>query len=206
MNFCPACDFMVYTKKQKEVNKLINYCKNCEWSGEYQSSGDNSICVYRKNYSNDFLAQQAITSKYTVNDPTLPRISNIDCINENCLTNVSFHEDRSIHILQATALIEKLGKSGDLLEKFYTSKTITPEKYKNTVVNSNEIITEFDETVNVSIFSDFYGTPIDLSGNEIILNKYENPPYAEIIFIKYDPINLKYLYLCSTCKTTWKSE
>ena len=88
MNFCPSCDFMVYTKKLKDENKLINYCKNCEWSGEYQSSGGGSICVYSKNYSNDFLAQQAITSKYTVNDPTLPRISNIDCINENCLTNL----------------------------------------------------------------------------------------------------------------------
>jgi DNA-directed RNA polymerase subunit M/transcription elongation factor TFIIS len=26
----------------------------------------------------------------------------------------------------------------------------------------------------------------------------------EIIYIRYDNINMKYLYLCSTCDTTWK--
>jgi DNA-directed RNA polymerase subunit RPC12/RpoP len=27
----------------------------------------------------------------------------------------------------------------------------------------------------------------------------------EIIFIRYDDVNIKYVYLCSTCETTWKS-
>jgi len=27
----------------------------------------------------------------------------------------------------------------------------------------------------------------------------------EIIFIRYDDVNIKYVYLCSTCDTTWKS-
>jgi aspartate carbamoyltransferase regulatory subunit len=27
----------------------------------------------------------------------------------------------------------------------------------------------------------------------------------EIIYIRYDEDNLKYLYLCSTCDTTWKT-
>ena len=27
----------------------------------------------------------------------------------------------------------------------------------------------------------------------------------EIIYIRYDEINLKYMYLCSTCDTTWKA-
>ena len=27
----------------------------------------------------------------------------------------------------------------------------------------------------------------------------------EIIYIRYDDINIKYIYLCSTCDTTWKS-
>ena len=29
---------------------------------------------------------------------------------------------------------------------------------------------------------------------------------AEIILIRYDNINLKYIYLCSTCDYTWKSD
>jgi DNA-directed RNA polymerase subunit M/transcription elongation factor TFIIS len=27
----------------------------------------------------------------------------------------------------------------------------------------------------------------------------------EIIYIRYDEVNLKYMYLCSTCDTTWKA-
>ena len=27
----------------------------------------------------------------------------------------------------------------------------------------------------------------------------------EIIFMRYDDVNIKYVYLCSTCDTTWKS-
>lgn len=33
-------------------------------------------------------------------------------------------------------------------------------------------------------------------------NKTEN---KEIIYIRYDEINIKYIYLCSTCHTNWKS-
>ena len=28
---------------------------------------------------------------------------------------------------------------------------------------------------------------------------------AEIIYMRYDDTNLKYIYICSTCDTTWKS-
>jgi DNA-directed RNA polymerase subunit M/transcription elongation factor TFIIS len=28
----------------------------------------------------------------------------------------------------------------------------------------------------------------------------------EIIYIRYDDINMKYVYLCSTCNTVWKTE
>ena len=36
------------------------------------------------------------------------------------------------------------------------------------------------------------------------LNKDATP--REIIYIRYDDINLKYIYLCSTCDTVWKTE
>ena len=29
---------------------------------------------------------------------------------------------------------------------------------------------------------------------------------AEIIYIRYDDANLKYIYICSTCDTTWKTD
>ncbi len=35
-------------------------------------------------------------------------------------------------------------------------------------------------------------------------NKEDNP--REIIYIRYDDTNMKYVYLCSTCDTVWKTE
>lgn len=33
----------------------------------------------------------------------------------------------------------------------------------------------------------------------------KNDP-REIIYIRYDDVNINYVYLCSTCDTTWKTE
>ena len=33
----------------------------------------------------------------------------------------------------------------------------------------------------------------------------KNEP-REIIYIRYDDLNINYVYLCSTCDTTWKTE
>jgi DNA-directed RNA polymerase subunit M/transcription elongation factor TFIIS len=35
-------------------------------------------------------------------------------------------------------------------------------------------------------------------------NTHETP--REIIYIRYDDVNMKYIYLCSTCDTTWKTD
>ena len=56
MNFCPKCQFMVYTKLNSDKKGLINYCKNCSWEGDYIHDQDN-ICVYTKNYSKDYIIQ-----------------------------------------------------------------------------------------------------------------------------------------------------
>ena len=33
----------------------------------------------------------------------------------------------------------------------------------------------------------------------------EEPKPAEVIYIRYDDSNLKYIYMCVTCDTTWKT-
>jgi len=39
---------------------------------------------------------------------------------------------------------------------------------------------------------------------DCLTNKEDKP--REIIYIRYDDINMKYVYLCSTCDTVWKTE
>ena len=92
MNFCPKCEFMVYTKtSDDESKKLINYCKNCFWSGDYITELDENsdkISVYSKKYSDDYVSHSIYTNSNIVHDNTLPRINNIKCIHADCVSNI----------------------------------------------------------------------------------------------------------------------
>ena len=196
MNFCPECNFMVYTKLVKETQDLRNYCKNCSWEGEYIKNDEESICVFKKKYSNDFLAEKSYTNKYTIYDPTLPRVSNIPCVNDKCLTNQDFNELK-------TLCFENVMEDFNLKE-FIDSKGIGEELYKIIQINQDEMLVEFDETMDVlNIFSDELNK-INIVGEKSTIKQYIKPN-REIIFIKYDNLNMKYLYLCSTCQTSWKN-
>ncbi len=37
-------------------------------------------------------------------------------------------------------------------------------------------------------------------------NKTKDPEPREIIYIRYDNLNMKYVYLCSSCDHAWKTE
>ena len=66
------------------------------------------------------------------------------------------------------------------------------------------MLVEFDETMDVlNIFSDELNK-INIVGEKSTIKQYIKPN-REIIFIKYDNLNMKYLYLCSTCQTSWKN-
>jgi hypothetical protein len=182
---------MVYTKLAEDTAKLSKYCKNCGWSGDIDNLDK---CVYSRNYSDDFIAQRLITNKYTLYDPTLPRVSSIKCINDNCLTNKSGLENsikitipQSIETDTVSTEIEKLG------------------------VKSIEIFRINNKSVGV-----IFGNKEDLESGKSLLNSLEFEGESvkiseltkvdrEIIFIKFDNSNMKYLYMCSTCGTSWKT-
>ena len=42
--------------------------------------------------------------------------------------------------------------------------------------------------------------------SECDTNNTHNAVQREIIYIRYDNINIKYIYLCSTCDTVWNTE
>ena len=128
--FCPDCGFILFLKKNLdkddnvidtnyEENSLLNYCKNCNYHTKF--THENTI-VFKKNYGDTYQVENKIQNEYLIYDPTLPRISNIDCINTTCISNT-------------------------------------------------------DESVK-----------------------------KEIIFIKFDEDNMKYLYLCKHCKASWTNK
>ncbi len=120
MKFCIKCDNMYYIGiNEKNPNQLTHYCRNCGYV-DTSNIKENS-CILRNDIKKGEQKYNHIINKYTKQDPTLPRISNIRCPNVECKTNK-----------------EEKGK-------------------------------------------------------------------AEIIYIRYDEDNLKYLYMCTCCDTTWKT-
>jgi len=125
MNFCVLCNNMLYLTISADVENELNYfCRNCGFTEQVQGIVSLSTTQNKCKHT-----ARNIVNKYTKFDPTLPRVNNIDCVNETCITNKS-HE------------------------------------------------------------------------NEVQVDKAEK----EIIFIRYDDSNMKYIYMCVHCDTVWGSE
>lgn len=91
MKFCSICNNMYYLKlEQKNPNELLYYCRHC---GQTDSISDNNICIIRTSDKIDDSFDNVV-NEFTKLDPTLPRITNINCPNNSCVshTNPSINE------------------------------------------------------------------------------------------------------------------
>ena len=122
MKFCTNCSNMLYLGiNPDDANELKYYCRSCGTVDETVTEG--GVCVLNTQFKNGTQKFNHIINEYTKMDPTLPRIYNVKCPNDRCITNST------------------------------------------------------DEKVP-----------------------------TEVIYIRYDDDNMKYLYMCVTCDTTWKTD
>lgn len=80
MEFCEVCDNMLYLSNREDDQELVHVCKKCGY--EHTRSDETTLIS-----SMTFSKQEQYTSvinKYTKLDPTLPRIQNIPCPQEDC--------------------------------------------------------------------------------------------------------------------------
>ena len=190
---------MLYTRYKKDENILENYCKNCGWvSDEYfkqKLASNKSICVYEKSYSDDYAAMKAVKNQYTVFDPTLPRLSNIECINRRCATNIPLDKRGTAVIVHNVQFLQgDLQPLQEYFEKLDPDSTVDPQ-------TENSVLVQMSTPEHVQKLP----STIVLHGCTVALQPVTEVE-REIIFIKYDHVNLKYLYMCSTCSTSWKSQ
>jgi DNA-directed RNA polymerase subunit M/transcription elongation factor TFIIS len=66
--------------------KLIYYCRNC--GNEDENISNTNIIVSSTLVKNNEKKFHHIINKYTKQDPTLPRITNIICPNKTCSSNL----------------------------------------------------------------------------------------------------------------------
>jgi DNA-directed RNA polymerase subunit M/transcription elongation factor TFIIS len=107
---------------EKDQNKLSYYCRNCGHVDETLAS--ENICVLNSELKKGEQKYNHIINEYTKQDPTIPRLYNMECPNASCKSNASSSSSK------------------------------------------------------------------------------RNP---EILYIRYDDDNMKYLYMCSDCDFIWKT-
>lgn len=86
MKFCSICDNMYYLKLEENTpNELVYYCRNC---GQTDSELDNNVCIISTSdkANNSF---DNVVNEFTKLDPTLPRITNISCPNNTCVSHTN---------------------------------------------------------------------------------------------------------------------
>ena len=94
MHFCDKCQNMYYIRLDTDdTNKLIYYCRHC---GHEENNILNTNSVVYSSTSASSLNSSNIINEFTKLDPTLPRVSNILCPNEDCETNKAADKEREI--------------------------------------------------------------------------------------------------------------
>lgn len=92
MEFCAECDnYMVLKFEDDNSNKtkLLKYeCYNCGNIKNMNPNNDN-ICIYSNNYENNKFKLDNIDMNYISQDPTLPRVNNLQCLSKDCPSNTS---------------------------------------------------------------------------------------------------------------------
>lgn len=154
MHFCTGCGNMYYIRLT-ESNAIVYYCRNC-------GNEDSTVTIDNLVVSHTCLRQTGGkqtngVNKYTKLDPTLPRISTIQCPNSECPCN----------------------------------RNHNPTQYADRAT-----ITGTTAEANEAEASD---------ANEANQVDADAVP-REVIYLRYDDIRLKYIYLCAVCNTIWNTE
>lgn len=203
MVFCNKCRNMLYIKTNKEEHTLCYYCKNC---GEEYPETVGSSLIYDKQYQSDSAALRYENNNYLVYDVSIPHLV-MNCVNTNCITNssckmyIAFNYHNNItNIEEQNALVLKTFQTQQ--KKPYDFK-IDHYQFKNVI----SLIVKDTKTSYIKMFKLFH-TFLQENKELYNINVIQDIEEAQkdVLFIKYDYKNLKYLYKCCNCFTTWKNK
>ena len=182
MQFCSECHNMYYLKIQDEDgvigNTLIYYCRNC--GHEDKTLSTTNICVSDIQLRSSEKKYTHIVNEYTKYDPTLPRINTIKCPNQDCISNGA-------------------GAGGAGKEEGQTKKTARMPKA--TTGRKTKAQKEAEAEAHVQAEE-----VLAIAEAEKVHSAEPKTNNREVIYIRYDDTNMKYVYLCAHCDTTWRTD
>jgi DNA-directed RNA polymerase subunit M/transcription elongation factor TFIIS len=160
MHFCTDCGNMYYIRLTAETNDIVYYCRNC--GHEDDTITIDNIVVSQTSLQQTGSSHANMVNKYTKLDPTLPRISTIQCPNTECPCNRNHNPtqfaDRATIVGSQEEEARQAGQAGQAATQAQAQQ------------------------------ADADTVP------------------REVIYLRYDDIQLKYIYLCAVCNTIWNTE
>jgi len=197
MKFCLECHNMYYLKVsdvEGEIsNTLIYYCRNC--GHEDSNIDEESICVSDMQLKRSEQNFTHIVNDYTKYDPTLPRINSIKCPNQDCDSNTMNGGGSG----SASGSSKK--KS---LKKHVDSANKSAADAMASVADTEKILNEIEKQEE-EIEKEEGKTKSSLADNQI-MDYDSTKANREVLYIRYDDVNMKYVYVCVHCNTTWKTD
>ena len=209
--------------KSKEC-KLFEYCKNC---GIEKEITEDNISIYKRSYKNNFAVNNILNNKYIVYDNTLPRLKT-PCKNTECVTNPKFkfmNKNNSLRVYNIPEDIS-LDDIKNILNGFSygasKQESIENPEYVKTIdgcklffkriklcsiviyFKHDDATAQMDKVIlNLTNYLKDFNT-LDLFGqHERFLVEPFKTIQNEVLFVKYDPDNMRYLYMCVNCGTSW---
>ena len=197
MHFCTNCDNAYYIRigsvaedsaaamgaadASADATTLYHYCRNC---GKEEKINE-AICVSKLQLKHKTQSYSNVINRYTKLDPTLPRINHIKCPNASCLSNPPMN----LMSAGAAFLRPSVGVGGSAGKKGVVAAA---KKHKHA----------HDELVESGSDSD---AGADTDAPMISMQQSKQQVMREIIYIRYDEVNMKYVYLCAVCDTLWNT-
>ena len=217
MQFCSECHNMYYFKISDEEGNigdtLIYYCRNC--GHEDTTLSTTNICVSDMQLLTSEKKYTHIVNEYTKFDPTLPRINTIKCPNQECSSNgfaggvgktaskaVSAAKAEEKAMKAASKLEEKASKAAEKaaskLEEKATKAALKAASKTNKKTGLSQVLEEQEELEEAQIEQ--------AEKQTLVEEQASGENNREVIYIRYDDTNMKYVYLCVHCDTTWRTD
>jgi DNA-directed RNA polymerase subunit M/transcription elongation factor TFIIS len=195
---------------------LIYYCRNC--GHEDTTLSTMNICVSDMQLLTSEKKYTHIVNEYTKFDPTLPRINTIKCPNQECSSNgfvggvgktaskavsAAKAEEKASKAAEkaASKLEEKAMKAASKLEEKATKAALKAASKTIKKTGLSQVLEEQEEIEEAQIEQ---AQVEEAQAQTLVEASGENN--REVIYIRYDDTNMKYVYLCVHCDTTWRTD
>ncbi len=211
MQFCSECHNMYYLKISDEDGNigdtLIYYCRNC--GHEDTSLSTSNICVSDMQLLSSEKKYTHIVNEYTKFDPTLPRINTIKCPNQECSSNgfaggvgksATAEEKASKAATKAAEKATKAAEKASKAAEKAVSKAGPSKKGQTKKTGLSQVL---EEQAQAEMEATIAAEDAEQAQAQ---NETSGENNREVIYIRYDDTNMKYVYLCVHCDTTWRTD